>query len=329
MKLDLSIIIINYNTRDLLYQCLKSILKNKNNFNLEILVIDNASRDNSVEMVRKNFPKIKLIINKENLGFPKAVNLGLKRIYGRNILLLNPDTKILRKAIPKMVKFLDQNKKVGAVGPKIYGARGQILCSARPLINLFDCIFSSSILQPWKLPSSIRLPLRFLFHEEKYLKTCFFAKHPFKINGLLSGSCFMIKKEVIDKIGPKDPKLYFFGEESDWCKKILKSGYKIYFLPEAKIIHYIGQSTKRRDKKSLFEYSKLIYRDRLYFQNKVYYCRKNFPKFPLWILKFSIILELGLKILFQIFNIRNPEERKTKIKVYWQIKKEILFPKDD
>jgi len=205
--LDLSIIIVNFNKSKLLKDCLDSIYKNSKSIKFEIFVVDNGSKDNSVSMIKENFPQIKLIENSSNLGFAKANNQAIKLSQGKYILLLNNDTKILNNALKQMVEFMTAHPNTGGLGPKLLNPD---LTSQR----------EGSLLS----------------------KRFWNSKTPIETN-FLTGAALMIRRGVFEKVGLLDENFFFYNEDIDICRRIKKAGWKLYFLPSAQIIH-IGQQTK-------------------------------------------------------------------------------------
>lgn len=204
---DLSIIIVNYNKFKMLKECLESIYKNTSIINFETFVIDNASTDNSIPMVKQNFPQVNLIKNLSNFGFSKANNQAIKISKGKYILLLNNDTVVLNNALKKMVEFMDTHPHIGGLGPKLLNPD---LTTQR----------EGSILS----------------------KRFWNSKVPVETN-FLTGAALMIRRGVFDKIGFLDENFFFYNEDIDICQRIKKAGWKLYFFPSAQIIH-IGQKTK-------------------------------------------------------------------------------------
>ncbi len=213
---DLSIIIVSFNSNKLLEACLASIYKNTHKISFEITVVDNASSDGSQEMVKTKFPQVYLIENKENIGFSRANNLGLKNCQARYALLLNNDTIIKNGALDIMVAFMDKSPKAGAVGPKLLNIDGSIQRQGSSLGKKF-----------W------------------------LSKKPTSVDFVI-GAALMVRKEVIDQIGLMDENLFFYNDDIDWCLSIRKAGWKIYFFPHAEVIHYGGYSSKRTFNRRLF-----------------------------------------------------------------------------
>jgi GT2 family glycosyltransferase len=235
MNPKVSIIILNWNGKDYSKRCLKSIKQNVRYPNYEVIFVDNASTDGSVEMVEKEFPKTKVIKNPKNYGCAKGYNEGVKIAEGDIIFLLNNDTKVLPKTIEKMVSFLVSNPKIGIVGPKLLYPDGRLQPSCRTFPSLRGELFSA------------------LFLDMIFLKSPFFNKYHIgnfdydKIKEVDQplGSALMIKKEIIDKIGLLDERYFIYYEEVDFCYRAKKAGYKIFFIPYAEMIHYGGKSSEK------------------------------------------------------------------------------------
>ena len=244
--LDVSIIIMSWNVKDFLRNCLSSIYENTTGISYEIIVVDNASSDNSVEMVENAFPRVVLVANLDNRGFSSANNQGIKIAKGRNILLFNPDTIILdNDLIKEFVRVLDNHAEIGAVGPLILRRDGKTapLGGARGKTNLW------SVLTNRVIEKKIYRHSRFLrekyFHINRYVAT-------------VSGACIMVKKEVIEKIGFIDEQFFMFLEDVDYCKRIRDEGYKILYMVDLSIIHFGGESSaKNRERVEIELYRSL------------------------------------------------------------------------
>ena len=224
--MDISIIIPSFNTKEILHNCLKSILENTKEISYEIIVIDNNSQDGSAEMVEKHFPLVKLIKNQENLGFAKANNQGIKIAKGKYFLFLNSDTVIKDKAIEKMVNFIENHKEIDAIGPK--------------LLNSDKTIQPSAGFFPNPLVVFVMLFLEHYFGG-RFVRTSY---SQLKQVDWVMGAALMMKKEIVDKIGGFDEKIFMYYDEVDYCYRIRKSGYSIYYYPEAEIIHLWQKSSQ-------------------------------------------------------------------------------------
>lgn len=233
--MDLSVIIVSHNTRELLALCLDSLLANlaSSALGYEIIVVDNASRDRTVEMVRKRFPQVQLLANEENLGFAAANNQGLKKSKGNHLLLLNPDTLVKGKALQLMLQFLVSHPQVGMVGPKLLYPDGRLQHSAFSFPTL-PMIFLDFFSLNHRLINS-RL-------NGRYPKALYEAGEPFPVNHPL-GATMMVRREAADQVGPLDEGFFIYCEEIEWCMRMKKMGWEIFCLPQAEIVHYVGQST--------------------------------------------------------------------------------------
>jgi len=235
-KIEISVIIVNYNVRDFLSQCLHSVKKAAKGIPSEIIVVDNASDDGSAEMVRKKYPDVKLILNNENLGFAKANNIALKEAKGQFLLLLNPDTILQEDTIRVMLGFMKTRREVGLAGCKIINPDGS-----------FDYACRRSFPTPWiaftKITGLSKLfPKTELFG--KYNLTYLSTEETYPVDAV-SGSFMMVRREVLKEVGGLDERFFMYGEDLDWCYRIKKAGWQIYYVHSTQIIHYRGQSTKR------------------------------------------------------------------------------------
>lgn len=235
-KIELSVIIVNYNVKDFLRHALISIQKAMKGINGEIIVVDNASDDGSVEMLRQHFPKIHLIANKVNLGFAKANNLALSRARGKYLLLLNPDTIVQEDTFNVMIRFFEEGRDVGLAGCKILNPDGSFQLACR-----------RSFPTPWVAFTKI-LGLSTLFPKTKlfgkYNLTYLSQDETYEIDAV-SGSFMMVSREVYESVGGLDEDFFMYGEDLDWCYRIQRAGWKIYYVHSTKIIHYKGESTSR------------------------------------------------------------------------------------
>jgi hypothetical protein len=237
--MDLSIIIVNYNVKEFLQNLLHSIDKAAQGIKHEIIIVDNASDDGSVEYLRKNFlqqDKIKLIANKKNMGFGRANNQGLKIAKGKFLLLLNPDTLLSEDSLKKMIGFLEESPDAGMAGCKILNPDGTLQLACRrsfpgPWVSFCKVTGLSTLFPNSRLYA-------------KYNLTYLDENETYEVDAI-SGSFMMLKKQVYDKVGGFDEDFFMYGEDLDLCYRIQKSGYKVYYTHSTQIIHYKGESTKR------------------------------------------------------------------------------------
>jgi len=232
--MDLSIIIVNWNTKNLLKNCLKSIFNTLKKVNYEIFVVDNASTDGSVNMIRSIFPNINLIINDKNDGFSKANNQALKKSVGRYVLLLNPDTVVLDNTLDEMVKFLDEHPEAGVSTCQVKYGDGRIqFTSGRHFPDIFTELFAATRLSMFFPKNRIT---------GKYMMTYWDHNDTREVD-VISGSFMMVKRLAIEQIGLLDERFYMYSEDVDWCFRIRKAGWKIFYVHHVGIIHYAGQSS--------------------------------------------------------------------------------------
>jgi len=261
--MDLSIIIVNYNTKELLHNTIQSVIDTVKLPKYQIIIVDNASSDGSIEMVKKQYHQVNLIENKDNLGFPKANNIGIKQALGRYILLLNSDTKVLDDCIQKCLDYMDINNEVGALGCKLILASGKLDHACKrgfptPEASLYYIL---------KLHKLFPVSKRFGQYTLNYLPID-------EINEVdaLTGAFMMVRKEVINKVGLLDETFFMYGEDLDWCFRIKNAGYKVIYYPEAVTVHYKGGSSKRKRYKTIYEFHRAMY----VFYNKHYHDKYNF-----------------------------------------------------
>ncbi len=234
--IDLSIIIINYNVKEFLLNLLDSLRKAVKNISTEIIIVDNASDDGSVEILREKFSNIKLIANKKNVGFGSANNQALQIAKGKYFLLINPDAIVREDTLIKMLEFFDKTPQVGIAGCKVLNPDGSLQLACRrgfpgPWTS-FTKVMGLSKLFP-KSRLFARYNLTFLDENQTY-----------EVDAI-SGAFMMMRKEVYEKIGGFDQQFFMYGEDLDLCYRAQKSGYKVYYVHYTEIIHYKGESTKR------------------------------------------------------------------------------------
>jgi len=239
---DLSIIIVNWNTCDLLRGCLASIYRETRVCTFEIFVVDNASGDHSNSMVREEFPEVHLIRNQRNEGFPKANNRALRQCRGKYILFLNPDTVILEGAIDQMVTALEKMPHVGAMGPQIVNLNNEVQYDGgRNFPTVFNVFLEFS-----------RLAKHFPHHRifGRYRMGAWDHQSDQNVNAL-DGCCMLIRHDILDDIGSMDEQLFMYLEDMDLCYRIRRKGWAVYYLSRAKIVHVGGQSSRKVERKSL------------------------------------------------------------------------------
>jgi hypothetical protein len=241
--MNLSIIIVSFNTKDLLKRCLESLPSF-----LEIIVVDNGSTDGTILMLKKikesKNKKIKIIENKENVGFARAVNQGLKQAEGEYLLLLNSDIFVKGNALEKLINFAKEQSQIGVVGGKLINPDGSLQGS---------CFY---------LPTISRIVREFWFNGSSFLnKYAPLGKKPVEVEAII-GAVFLIPKKVLRKVGFFDERYFMYFEDLDYCRRVRKNGFKVYYLPEAEFIHEHGASGRNIPQKThrwLVESSKVYH----------------------------------------------------------------------
>lgn len=277
----LSVIIVNYNVRHFLRQCLQSVENAKAKVSAEVFVVDNNSVDGSVAMIKNEFPWVKLVENKENVGFSKANNQAIKTSIGEYVLLLNPDTVVEEETFVKVVQFMDKTPDAGGLGVKMIDGNGEFLPESKrglptPMVAFYK-IAGLSALFPYSR--------RFGQYHLKYLD-----KEQIHEVDVLSGAFMMVRKKVIDQIGGLDETFFMYGEDIDWSYRITKAGYKNYYFPETTIIHYKGESTKKES----INYVVVFYNAMIIFAQKHF--AKKYASIFAFLIRMAIMMSAGLAI---------------------------------
>jgi hypothetical protein len=232
-----SVVIVNWKTPALLARCLDSIKLEPQADSFEIWVVDNDSGDESVEMLKTRYSYVHLIENKDNLGFSKACNQAIPESKGDFVLLLNPDTEVKDGAIGKLSDFLVEHPECGAVGPKVLNTDGTLQLACRrsfPSVKaaFFRITYLSRLFPKSKTMSEYNLTFQ---DPDKTVEV-----------DALSGSCMMVRRQAIDKIGLLDEDIFMFGEDIDWCWRIKQAGWSVFYLPSSVIYHVHGASSRLR-----------------------------------------------------------------------------------
>jgi hypothetical protein len=275
--IDISIIIVNYNVKDYLVTCLQSINKySPSKLSTEIIVIDNNSKDGSVEYLNNNFPKIILIINKSNEGFSKGVNHAFKSASGKYLFILNPDTYLLNDSLSILYNFMEEKEEIGILGPGLFSSSMKYQQSY------------------WRTPTLINTSLS-LMHLDFFN---FHKNYSFQDRNeveTISGGALFVKYSIFETLNGFDNNL-FWMEDIDFCYRTSKLGYKIYYLPSAKIVHHKGRSAEKNLSLAIFNQ----------LNSKIKYFKKHHSKTELSLLKSLILLISFLKvILFSFFSFLN------------------------
>jgi GT2 family glycosyltransferase/lipopolysaccharide/colanic/teichoic acid biosynthesis glycosyltransferase len=278
----LSVVIVNYNVKYFLEQCLYSVFKAIQGIEAEVFVVDNNSVDGSCQMIRDKFSWVKLIANTENVGFSRANNQAIRISTGEYVLLLNPDTIVQEDSFKKCIDFMDSHSDAGALGVKMIDGKGNFLPESKRAVPTpwvaFYKIFGLSKLFPRSRKFG-RYHLGYLDKDEI---------HEVEI---LSGAFMFIRRKVLDEIGLLDESFFMYGEDIDLSYRIIKAGYKNFYFPETSIIHYKGESTK----KGSLNYVILFYNAMIIFTEKHFKVKKGFKLF-IWLIHLAIYLRASLSI---------------------------------
>jgi GT2 family glycosyltransferase len=228
-----SVIIVSWNARDFLAECLESLSSDVCRHSMEIIVVDNASTDGSVECVRKNFPAVRLIHNAANLGFAKANNIGISASRGRYLCLVNSDVKVLKDCVTLLIDYLEKHPRIGMAGPHIFGRDGNLQRSCRGFPSVWNMLCRA-------------LALDSMFPKVKVFSgysLSYWSQDSLRPVDILSGCFWLIRKEALDEVGGLDESFFMYGEDMDWCKRFWAKGWPLAFVPAAQAIHYGGGSS--------------------------------------------------------------------------------------
>lgn len=256
--MDLSIIIVNWNSCDYLKDCIAALTASIKSIKFEIIVIDNASYDGCGEMLRQFYPQVKFIQSSKNIGFGKANNEAYKSSQGRNILFLNPDTEIKGSSVVDMFNNLCNLKDAGAVGAKLLNTDGSVQTSC---IQAFPTILNQVL-----DADAIRrlMPRSFLWG----MAPLFQRSQTAVDVDMVSGACLMIKRTVFENVGMFSDEYFMYSEDVDLCFKVRKAGWRVYFVPTARVIHHGGMSSSKADASSFSSIMMLESRWRFFRKNR-------------------------------------------------------------
>ena len=271
--MDLSIIIVNFNTKQLTLDCLESVYKSNTNFQYEVILIDNHSSDDSVSAIKEAYPQVKLIANSTNTGFSRANNQGLRIAEGRYMLLLNSDTIVQSDTFEVMIRFMDNHPEVGVSGCKII---------------LPDRTLDKACKRGFPTPSATfyyvsGLSKLFPNHAKinAYHRGDIDENQPSVIDCLV-GAFMLVRRETVDEVGMLDEDFFMYGEDIDWCYRIQQAGWVNYYYPKTHIVHYKRASSRNKPYKITYEFHRAIY---------VLY-NKHFKKeYPWWV---NILMYIGM-----------------------------------
>ena len=272
-ELDLSIIVISWNTRELLRACLDSVRSYTDGIRYEIIVIDNASRDGSVDMLTSHYPYVRLLTNEKNEGFSKANNKGIRKASGEFILLLNSDTSIRENVFFELVSLMRENAEVGVCSPAILSMSGEV-----------------QTMRTWNMTP---------FQSFRRIINCYRIQGERRSQGdgdkrvsdadIVAGVCFMVRRQVFDEVGLLDENYFMYNEEDDFCRRTRKKGWRIAYVPSVRIYHHRGGSY--RDKAT-----RLMVKIKTY-ESDLYFFRKHYHWLTVWLLKSTYKGVIAIKFI--------------------------------
>lgn len=244
--MELSVVIVNWNTRDQLEECLRSVFTTIQDLEFEVLVVDNASSDGSPRMVRGKFPQVRLFESQENLGFARGNNLALPEANGEYVLLLNPDAMLQTGAVPRLCAYLQACPNVGAVGAQLVNPDGSLQESWGRFPSLWT-----------ELPVLNRL----LRSEPRILPCALAGQELARTVDWLSGACLLIRRQALEATGLLDEDYWLYTEEADWCFRARKVGWEIGLLPGVQVVHIRLASSRQRYVETMlhFHRSRLLF----------------------------------------------------------------------
>ncbi|MDG2370787.1 MAG: glycosyltransferase [Flavobacteriales bacterium] len=279
----LSIVIVNYNVEHFLEQCLISVRKAIDQLDAEVFVVDNNSVDGSVSMIKNKFKDVKLIANKENVGFSSANNQAIKLAQGEYVLLLNPDTVVEEDTFLKCIQFMDNKADSGGLGVKMIDGKGKFLPESKrglptPSVAFFKIFGLSSLFPKSKVMGRYHLG--------------FLAKNKNHSIEILSGAFMLLRKKALDKIGLLDESFFMYGEDIDLSYRLILGGYKNYYFSETSIIHYKGESTKKTSINYVF----------VFYNAMIIFAKKHFSKKNAKLFSFFINIAIYIRAFIAISN---------------------------
>lgn len=282
--IDVSVVIVSFNTRELTLKCLKSVFE-QNHVAYEVIVVDNASSDQSSSEIKEIFPQVAVIENNENTGFAHANNQAIKRANGRYILLLNSDTVLLSdETFSKMVSFMEERQDVGISGCKITRPNGRLDWPCKRSFQTPSVFFIRSLGLDRLFPQHKRFG--------KYHLTYLDENEIHEVDAI-AGAFLMIRRETLNNIGLLDDNLFMYSEDMDWCLRAKQQNWKVYYYPEVEIIHYKSSSNKKRSPRMMY----------WWYYSTWYVYKKHTAKNYNFIVNFFVFL--GFCTMFAISLLRN------------------------
>jgi GT2 family glycosyltransferase len=279
--MDLSIIIVNWEVRELLNRCLDSIFSHLKGRDFEIIVVDNASEDGSVEMIKRKFPQVKLITNEGNYGFAKACNQGIKIAQGKYLFFLNPDSEVVNNTFDRIINFMESHPQVGVGGCYLYYPDRRIQTSFYRFTSLTTLLGRALLLYSF-LPKN-RLTVRLFFEH-------FSQNEPIE---RVCGGAMVVRRKAFEEVGFFDESFFLYSEDEDLCYRMKQKGWEIAPIPNTRIIHHYNQSGKRNIRKAIFSS----------YQSQFLFYRKLHPLYKVLIFRMIQLLGVSIRSFFWFFKL--------------------------
>lgn len=314
---DLSVIIVNWNVRQLLCDCLLSLTGGADRDSPppgvpEIIVVDCASSDGSPDMVRDRFPQVKLIAHDQNLGYARGNNLGISQASGRYFLILNPDTQLEGNALQQMVQHMEDNPDWGAVGPGLVYGDGSPQPSRRRFPTLSTAFWESTLLDQW-FPDN-----RFARHYHMRDEAPESDNSAQAVDWLV-GAALMIRRQAWQEVGPLDESFFMYFEELDWCRRCQEADWQIRYLPTAQVMHHEGKSSEQV----------MAARTVRFQRSKIRYFNKYYGQLWGWIIRAFLLASFGVQLAEESVKWlvgHRRSLRRQRMAAYWQVLKSGLSP---
>ncbi|MDJ0753693.1 MAG: glycosyltransferase family 2 protein [Ardenticatenaceae bacterium] len=281
MSVDLAVVIVSFNVCDLLARCLETVLASTGNVTYEVIVVDNVSQDDTVQMVRERFPTVKVIANSDNLGYPAGNNQGLRELGvqssdpPRYCLLLNPDTEVPPDCFDRFVRYMDENPQIGVLGPRLVLPDGHLDLACRrafptPEVSIYRMLGLSRL-----YPNSPRFG--------RYNMTFLDERKIAEVDSVV-GAFMMVRTAAIQQVGLLDETFFMYGEDLDWAKRIKDAGWQVIYNPEVTVLH-VKRASSRQNPRAQFEFYRAM---------PIFYYKHYRADTPFW-LHWLIMLGLAFK----------------------------------
>ena len=298
--MDISFVIVNRNTRELLLACLNSVMVTVPPLSFETFVVDNGSVDGSVQAVKESFPAVRCIENADNRGFARANNQAIRVAAGRYVVLLNSDTVLTPSALASIVAFMDETPSVAVCGGQLLNGDGSLQNSIANFPTLATELLNKSVLR-------LLFPRRYPGKNRRF-------GGPTEVESII-GACMVVRKEAIERVGMLDERYFFFFEETDWCRAMKNRGWRVFFHPLAEIYHIQGQTAKKDPVPARIEY----------WTSRYLYFRKHASPAACLVLVGGLFCKLCGSFLLQLIASPVSGKARARLKVNWALLRWHLF----